>query len=107
MTNKPKSLQRQMDELRAINIVSSARISELETTLTKVCAKLKMQDLPPIIGTDWMPVKLAAHELDMTIGGVHALVRRKKLRRRPGGLPVLIETKSVQNYKMLISNRRA
>lgn len=88
-------------ELEAALIAMSARISVLE----KFCATMGMAHDEPIEPGMWLPVKSAAFELGVTVQRIGQLVKEKKLRRRGGARPVLIDARGLENFKLIKAQR--
>ena len=93
-----RALLGHIEELRGINMVLSARITQLEQSNEQLRAKLRLDPPPPVIGADAVPLKRAAGELGLSVNGVKYHCHRGNLRRVDVGGRVFIARKSIEAF---------
>jgi hypothetical protein len=103
---KKQSLQQQFDKLRALNMVMSARLTNLETSNTELRAKAKLAPMQQsrTVSADDIPLKKAAGDLGMSINGVKYHCKRGNLLRIQVGDRIFIDRKSINAFKTLMQN---
>jgi excisionase family DNA binding protein len=95
MTNKPKSQQRQINELLAMVALLSSRDTMHEQMIAELRAVTGLAPAPPTIAEGEMHIKEMAAQLGLSISGVHYKIRKGELRSRKIGGKVLVQKSTV------------
>jgi hypothetical protein len=100
-------LRRDLEEMRAIALVLSGRITDLETSNAQLRKKTKLDPAPPVIDVDAVPLKRAAGELGMSVNGVKYHCENGNLKRIEVGSRVFVSRASMDAFLMQNCSARA